>query len=242
MARDIVLDCVNQSSVVPAAEFQAWLAAQQKQIDNDFAPEWDAPCRITSSQLETVPADAWQLLILDEPGPNEEIDSHALGYHKVDGTGQPLARIFAKKDVEKGLKWTVTASHEVLETLADPDINRTVVLPSPPGSLGGIWIFAYEVCDAVEADALAREIDGVWLSDFVTRKWFQLGSTGQMDAYGFVKRPLDLAPGGYIGVMQVIQGGPIIPWHPIFGQGATEAQMRHPDFSPRRAFRFAQVQ
>jgi hypothetical protein len=66
-------------------------------------------------------------------------------------TGGPLGKVFAKLDLDNSCSWTVTLSHELLEMLADPWINRCAV-----GSDNKIY--ALEVCDAVESDDLGYEI------------------------------------------------------------------------------------
>jgi len=57
-------------------------------------------------------------------------------------------------------------SHELLEMLADPWINWCATGNDSK-------IYALEVCDAVEADDLGYDIDGVRVSDFVTPAWFE---------------------------------------------------------------------
>jgi hypothetical protein len=40
--------------------------------------------------------------------------------------GFPIGKVFAASDLKAGTSWTVTASHELLEMLGDPNINLTV--------------------------------------------------------------------------------------------------------------------
>ena len=81
-----------------------------------------------------------------------------------------MGKVFAGTDLKYGYTWSVTASHELLEMLADPNINLTVLVQS--SDTAG-KLYAYEVCDTCEADENGYEIDGVLLSDFVFPSWFE---------------------------------------------------------------------
>lgn len=64
---------------------------------------------------------SWWLGIFDDsdvPG--------ALGYHDVTNEGLPLGKVFAGTDIKYEANWTVALSHELLEMLADPEIDLTV--------------------------------------------------------------------------------------------------------------------
>jgi hypothetical protein len=88
----------------------------------------------------------------------------------------------------------VTLSHELLEVLADPWINWYA--QGPDGK-----VYALEVCDAVEADELGYMIDGVLLSDFITPSWFEPTQADRVDFKQRISKPLQLASGGYISVL-----------------------------------------
>src|SRR6266571_4314023 len=85
-----------------------------------------APSVSSQSLCERVKSTAekdtsWWLVILDT---SDVAD--ALGYHDFTPAGRPIGKVFAQSDIMDNLEWTVTASHELLEMLADPDIVRTV--------------------------------------------------------------------------------------------------------------------
>ena len=70
---------------------------------------------------------------------------------------------------------------------------------------GGNTIFyAYEVCDACEADDFGYEVNGTLVSDFVFPSWFesfhQPGST-QFDFRKKIQQPFQLLKGGYISTL-----------------------------------------
>lgn len=212
-----IIACTNRSSIVVEQDFRNWIMAQQLQLDNEFSQEWDVSVELIDTKDTAVPANAWSFDLLDtsdQPG--------AAGYHNE--VGQPMAKAFALTDKQHGLNWTVTASHEILETLADPDINLTVLVRKDTG----LALIAEEVCDACEADQLGKVYAGVLLSDFVTRKWFMPGSTGLMDANNHLRAPLTIAPGGYFSELDLAI--PHQGWKQV-------GQSRHPESSPRREYR-----
>ena len=200
---EIKVAVINASTTLSDAEVQDAVPALQVQVHRDFAPAWgiDADLSFVPRGGTAAPG-AWWLVILDTsdaPG--------ALGYHDLTPEGLPLGKVFAASDRGLGLQWTVTASHELLEMLADPDVNLTVFIES--GSTTGT-LYAYEVCDACEADEFGYSIGGVMVSDFVNPAWFESfrkrGST-QFDHQSKIQEPFGLLPGGYIGVYAVKSGG-----------------------------------
>jgi hypothetical protein len=181
-----------------------YVAAQQIQITRDFEPAWriGATCVFLAPGAVTLPG-TWEVLLLDH---SDQAD--ALGYHDDTGPGgMPRCKVFVADDLAAGNSWTVTASHETLEMLADPRIDRTVKVPSGDGT---ILEYAWEVCDCCEDDQFAYPIQGVHLSDFALPAWFSAGSAGPYTFRNAVSAPLALAEGGYIGVHEV---SPLMkPW------------------------------
>jgi hypothetical protein len=198
-----VIAITNASTCLTDAQVEATLPALQKQISDDFKAYWELNCT-----LSFLPKDQrltpgwWQIVITDNPD-----QAGALGYHEMTSAGTPLGKIFAKLDLDNGYSWTVTLSHELLEMLADPWINWCAV-----GS--DSKIYALEVCDAVEADGLGYQIDGVPLSDFVTPAWFEPTEADRLDFKQHVSKELQLAPGGYISILDPQKG-----WTQITAQG-----------------------
>lgn len=192
---------INESTVVTnASEVKKVVAALQTQVSKHFAPAWglDADLRILPPKTKPAPGE-WWLVILDNSD-----QAGALGYHDVTTHGLPLGKVFAKTDIEYGEKWSATASHELLEMLADPNINLTVFDESSNGGR----LYAYEVCDACEADKFGYKIDGVLVSDFVYPAWFEsFRKAGtHFDHAKKIKKPFQLLSGGYIGVYDVKSG------------------------------------
>lgn len=167
----------------------SYARAQQIQVTRDFAPIWDLDATVIHvSPGDAVPPDAWVVALLDN---SDQAD--ALGYHDLTEAGSPLSKVFVADALDDGLAWTVTASHEVLEMLADPRINGTVTI--------GDTEYALEVCDAPEDDRFSYPVEGHHLSAFVTPAWFDLLGKAPFTfpAVSMITAPLMLAPGGYIG-------------------------------------------
>ena len=124
----------------------------------------------------------------------------SLGYHDLTPNSLPLGKVFAGTDKQGGYQWTVTASHEILEMLVDPDINLCASVTNADGTLR---LYAYEVADACEADQYGYLINGILVSDFVYPAWFesfrQPNST-QFDYQSKITAAIQLLPGGYIGI------------------------------------------
>lgn len=198
----IQISVINESTVLPDADIAPVIEALQKQVTNDFCPVWGTNATLTTVERGTQPpAGSWWLVLLDDTD-----QANALGYHDMTTEGLPIGKVFAASDLKAGTSWTVTASHELLEMLGDPNINLTVFVQNT--NTAGL-LYAYEVCDACEDDSLGYKIDNILLSDFVYPAWFESFRTegsAQFDRMNKVEKPLQLLSGGYIGVFHVNSG------------------------------------
>jgi hypothetical protein len=198
----IQIAVINESTVLADGDVAPVVAALQKQVTNDFRPVWGADAMLTIVAAGTPPpAGSWWLVLLDDSD-----QANALGYHDLTTEGLPIGKVFAASDLKAGTSWTVTASHELLEMLADPNVNLTVFVQS--SNTGGI-LYSYEVCDSCEDDSYGYTIDNVAVSDFVYPAWFESfrpeGSV-QFDRMNKIQNPLQLLNGGYVGVFHVNSG------------------------------------
>src|SRR5271168_2898153 len=195
----IQISIINASTVLTDTEVRPVVNASQQQVTNDFRPAWGTDAELTFVPTGTTPPiGTWWLTILDDSD-----QAGALGYHDLTPEGLPIGKVFAGTDLKYGNSWSVTASHELLEMLADPNINLTVFVQN--ANTSGT-LFAYEVCDACEDDSLGYKINNILVSDFVYPAWFESfrekGST-QFDRGNQIQSPLELLAGGYIGVFSV---------------------------------------
>src|SRR5271170_4739472 len=128
---------VNESTVATDADIAAMVPSLQKQISNDFSPLWDLDAKLVFVPKGDKPALLdWQMVILDDSD-----QAGALGYHDLTPAYKPMGKVFARADLQAGDKLSVTISHELLEILADPYVNLSV-MNSENGNF-----YAYEVCD-----------------------------------------------------------------------------------------------
>jgi hypothetical protein len=198
----VQISVINASTVLTDDQVRPVVDALQQQVNKDFYPAWGVDAKLTFLPNNPAPPPGtWWLSILDDSD-----QAGALGYHDLTPDSLPIGKVFAATDLKYGTNWSVTASHELLEMLADPNINLTVFVQSNEST--GI-LYAYEVCDACETDELSYSIGNVKVSDFVFPSWFEgfraTGST-QFDQTNQIKNPLELLPGGYIGVFNVNSG------------------------------------
>jgi hypothetical protein len=218
---------INASTVLKDADVKAAVPALQKQVHDDFAPAWGVDADlIFVPRHGKPPTKAWWLAILDDSD-----QAGALGYHDLTDQGLPLGKVFAGTDMRYGSKWTVTASHELLEMLGDPDVNLAAAIDRPHG---GMRLYAYEVCDACEADQFAYKIDGVLVSDFVFPAWFESfrkHNSTQFDRQELIKAPFELLTGGYIGIYDVPSGS---GWTQITKDGESRLYQLRPRVGSRR--------
>jgi hypothetical protein len=141
--------------------------------------------------LDDVPTDYWPIIV------TANVEG-AAGFHD-DDHGQPFSL------VEFGSQWSLTASHECLEMLADPFGRRLRagdMLPQAVklGQPNRRVRYLVEVCDPSEATAFAYRVNGVTVSDFYTPDFFDpIGvSSVRYSFTGAIKAPRTVLRDGYI--------------------------------------------
>jgi len=183
---------VRQVALVPEgvdidlAEIARVAAALQKQVTRDFSPLWQVNATVDGfASLEDVPLGYWPVILVSEV-------QGALGFH-LDKNGQPYALIQA------GSSWSLTASHEALEMLADPFGNRLMAGQSPKPDQGRVE-FLVEVCDPCEDHAFAYTVNEVLVSDFYTPHFFDpVAQSGVQYSFSTrITQPRQVLQGGYL--------------------------------------------
>jgi hypothetical protein len=166
-------------------------AALQKQTTRDFGPIWGVTATVDAfMRLEDVPLGYWPIIVGQE-------GQGGGGVH-LDQDNQPYALVDLTSD------WTVTASHECLETLADPFGNRLVAGDSPDPARPGRVEFLVEVCDPCEVPTLGYTANGVRVSDFYTPHYFDPSqppgspAAARYDFRGHITAPRQVLRGGYL--------------------------------------------
>ena len=182
------LALVADTKKITPSQLTKVAAALQKQATRDFGPLWDIQANVSGfARLQDVPTDYWPVIVRDDiktPG--------AAGVHE-DKNRQPFAL------VQFSDAWSLTASHETLEMLADPFGNRLVAGKSPKRAQGRVN-FLVEVCDPSEDQQFAYTVNGVTVSDFYTPHFFDPVSESSVrySYTGAVKGPRTILRGGYL--------------------------------------------
>ena len=193
--------------------------ALQIQCDRDFTPEWGvAAVVVPFDKGEKVPAGYWPMKVLDKP-------AAGLGIH-LDNKHHPYAEIMATPD------WSVTASHEMVEMLADPYGNHFISAPDiDPHSDHHRVHYLVEVADPCET--WAYSIEGVAVSDFVTPEYYNADAEPgtPFDHLGRLKHAYEVPRGCYISWIDPEDGR----WHQkdVDGSFITARQQIHPTRNPR---------
>jgi hypothetical protein len=162
--------------------------ALQKQASRDFSPYWEVEATVDAyPRLEDVPVGYWPMVVktdIEVPG--------AAGIH-LDDNGQPFALITMSDS------WSLTASHEMVEMLADPMGNRLVPGQSPHPDQGRVE-FLVEVADPSEAAEFGYTSNDILVSDFYTPRFFDPVPTEncRYSYTGAIKEPRTILRGGYI--------------------------------------------
>jgi hypothetical protein len=95
--------------------------------------------------------------------------------------------------------WSLTASHEMLEMLADPFGKRVIPGKSPKPDQGRVE-FLVEVCDPCEGDAFAYTVNDILVSDFITPHFYDPKQADgvRYSFTGAIKEPRQILQDGYI--------------------------------------------
>jgi hypothetical protein len=201
---------VSLTSDVPTRSLLQVTAALQKQVTRDFGPIWGLPATIDAFEdLSSVPSDYYPIVVF---GDGDELtrrlaadigEQPALqlieqfergwvtGVHLNSFTRQPFALVAASET------WTVAASHELLEMLADPYGNRLIGAAHPTRPDLRVK-YLLEVCDPCQS--AWYPVNGVRVSDFYTPRYFDPVSVGasRYSFTGTLEYPLHVLDGGYV--------------------------------------------
>lgn len=177
----IQVSIVNRSKSVSNTEVAHVALALNTQAVKHFYPTWGIDARVSYAP-QPVPK-TYRILVMDDSDVQ-----NALGYHDFEA-GVPTSKVFARTTKNDGGQWSVTASHELLEMLVDPE-----------GVLAALrddgTFFAYEICDPVETQTYS--INGVNVSNFALPSWFANGSKAPYDYLHTTTRPFQIERGGYM--------------------------------------------
>jgi len=200
MALPIHIALTTNGLSLGADELNRVAAALAKQVLKDFGPIWNVEATVDAfGRMEDIPLDSWPIIV------QRDVQG-AAGYHE-DDNGQPFAL------VEYDKEWSLTASHECLEMLADPFGSRLRAGKVPDQAIGvgiksGRVSYLVEVCDPSEDIAYAYQVNGVTVSDFYTPQYFDpVTAKGVRYSFtGAIDAPRKVLHGGYISWRDSISG------------------------------------
>jgi hypothetical protein len=184
----------DASTKVDPAELATVGAALQKQVTRDFAPAWgqQATIAVFPGGVEP-PTGYWTIVVTHKVDAGDDYGYHNRSHY------EPHALVRHTRG------WPMTASHELLEMLADPWGSRLVAADDPRGRTGRVRVLV-EACDPCQN--FGYKVDGIKLSDFVLpsyygpHRWLETGKPPSgAERYSFtgaVDAPLSLARGGYL--------------------------------------------
>jgi len=156
------------------------------QVKRDFADVWNVTADVIAANQ--VPAGYWPIYVVSE------LDlANAFGYHYLDANNVPFAKVLYRDN------WTLTASHEMLEMLVNPYLNKYQVTDIST-DLPGDENFLVEVAGPVQSINFSYRIDNVVVSDFMYPAYFDLLYTEgkKYDHLGVIKKPRSILEGGYV--------------------------------------------
>jgi hypothetical protein len=196
--------CINRATVGLGVDFASLISALQKYVDKHLAPVWGTPAKLVKT---TRPRDGvWTMMLIDtaDKARKYRLDlkkkfgknvKYVAAYHLF--RGQPVALVFVKTVLAERSRLScrdrisIAASHELAEMLVDPGNNLWC-------EHGKGLLYAYEVCDAVEAKHFP--VNGLAMSNFVYPAFFEgfrKRNSVQFDHLKTVKRPFEILSEGY---------------------------------------------
>jgi Bacterial Ig domain len=181
---------INLSTKATDAQVASWVAAVQQQANTDVAAEWGNTVTMVIVPSNITPPTAdWYCGIFDNTD-----QAGALGWHAVGKNNEPLIEIFVETSQQAGVAPESVLSHEIIESIGDA--NADTIVSNCLTSTGQTCEMFRELCDAVEDNSY--QIQGLSVSDFVTKNWFVQGSAGPWDHLAQTTKPFQLLPGGYM--------------------------------------------
>jgi hypothetical protein len=197
---------MNLSSTIDDATLAKTLDAIQVQINRDFKPEWGVGANLNGQRINLVSGpvqvdqatDAIVYLADSTQDPRTGVAGLA-GYHAENQGDVPYGFVYLDVCSTWKESWSCTLSHEILELIVDPTAAMTVAgpdcrvsSPNPP-----MVNYHLEVCDATNGDSYL--INGVVVSNFVTKKYFGLlGASSETNQQQLTLVPFGARPGGYV--------------------------------------------
>jgi tetratricopeptide (TPR) repeat protein len=220
----VTIACFNKATTPISqwgVDLDALIAAMQVYVDDHVAPVWGTPAKLIKSR--DFVKNAWALIFLDSAD-----NAGAHSYHDLTPDGLPQGKIFVRTTIDSGRSLSGSASHELVEMLVDPAMNRMA------DGLDSRIQYAYEVADPVEE--LSFPLNGLKMSDFVYPAYFEnfrKPNSVQFDHLKKIRKPFEILPGGS---QLIFKNG---RWTHIFGSAAKNKRSQKEDLRGQRSERRA---
>ncbi len=154
---------------IPPAELALVASAINLQVTRDLAKPWNVQATVAAfpDDREPLARGFVPVYVVADTGGSDGIHQHP-----DDKTLLALVRYAANA------RWSLAASHEILELLVDPTLRR--MLPGPlPGEPAVTVQYLVEICDPCEGPDYAYHVDaahGVYVSDFCLPSYYAVSS------------------------------------------------------------------
>lgn len=163
---------VNNSSF-DSKTLSEYINAIQIQLDRDLYKWYGYKIELSSNDGD------YNLILEDRTD-----TKGAFGYHTL-YNNIPIAKIFIKDLNDRMKKISVALSHEIMEMVCNPYVNKIVVYDN----MG----YLYECCDPTQCDELGYKINDIIVSNFVTPHWFNPSSKDTVfDFCNRIKTPFQI--------------------------------------------------
>ena len=156
--RGPTIACFDRTRDGLGADLGRLLRGLQRFVDRCVTPAWGTPARLVRSRGFV--RGAWALVFLDNADKRGE-----LGSHNLTPEGFPIAKVFVETANKIDWPLSVAASHELVEMLVDPGINRWTRRARQR------TLYAYEAADPVNAQRF--RLGGLPMSNFVYPSYFE---------------------------------------------------------------------
>ena len=177
MATLVQMAVLNESDQITDTEIEPMVAAVQEFVSGTVGPPWDVAVKLTQiPKGQPAPSGSWQMVFL-----NDTDQANALGYHQRTWEGLYLGKVFVRTSLSLGQSVSRLLSHEVMEALVDPNMNRTAPGPVP---------YAIEVGDPLSRDSQGRMVLGQLMSGIALPAYYYPNYGTRYDLDGHLTGPI----------------------------------------------------
>lgn len=182
----------------------------QIQVHKHLKPYWNVTAVVKAYRSSNeAPAGTWLVKIRDSVKGDGLNEPKLLGVHQIDAKGVPFAI------VKKWDNYTITLSHEIMEMLVNPKLNYFIKSTYN----GKVVYYLNEVAGATQSNDFAYVINGIRVSDFYTKNYYDLVwlPNTKYSFTGAILRPKDILSGGYSSFLDDLGN-----WFQVFGLNGRE--------------------